>query len=119
VRDILKNRGCTVVICDSGAAAIKLLDQWRLTHDAGEGFDLVISDINLGDKTGYDIFAAGKAAWETLPVILMTGFGYDPHHSIVRASQEGLQSVLFKPFQAESLVDECRKALMPEEGGAG
>ena len=41
----------------------------------------------------------------------MTGFGYDPHHSIVRASQEGLQSVLFKPFQIEQLVDAVKKAI--------
>ena len=40
-----------------------------------------------------------------------TGFGYDPHHPIVRASQEGLSSVLFKPFQVERLVDEVKKAL--------
>jgi DNA-binding NtrC family response regulator len=49
------------------------------------------------------------------PVILMTGFGYDPHHSIVRASQEGLQAVLFKPFEVERLLDEVRKALLAQK----
>ena len=44
----------------------------------------------------------------------MTGFGYDPHHSIVRASQEGLQSVLFKPFEIELLVKQVREALGAE-----
>jgi two-component system, sensor histidine kinase SagS len=44
-------------------------------------------------------------------VILMTGFGYDPHHSIVRASQEGLSSVMFKPFKVDQLLEEVRKAL--------
>jgi DNA-binding NtrC family response regulator len=48
----------------------------------------------------------------------MTGFGYDPHHSIVRASQEGLQCVLFKPFQAERLIEEVHKALSKRAGGA-
>jgi CheY-like chemotaxis protein len=111
VRDVLRLRGCTVVDCDSGEAAIKLLDQWRITHDATEAFDLVISDINLGDKTGYEVFASAKAAKAEIPVILMTGFGYDPHHSIVRASQEGLQCVLFKPFRVEKLVEEVRGAV--------
>jgi DNA-binding NtrC family response regulator len=41
----------------------------------------------------------------------MTGFGYDPNHSIVRASQEGLQAVLFKPFKVDQLLAEIRKAL--------
>ena len=49
-----------------------------------------------------------------VPVVLMTGFGYDPHHSIVRASQEGLQAVLFKPFPVDRLLDEVRKAVGPK-----
>jgi DNA-binding NtrC family response regulator len=41
----------------------------------------------------------------------MTGFGYDPNHSIVRASREGLATVLFKPFKIEQLLEEVHKAL--------
>jgi CheY-like chemotaxis protein len=118
IRDILKARGSRVASAKDGATAIRLLEQWRLTHDQTEAFDLVISDINLGDATGYDVFAAAKHVNPDLPVILMTGFGYDPHHSIVRASQEGLQSVLFKPFQAQSLIDESRKAIDPDASEA-
>jgi CheY-like chemotaxis protein len=113
IRDVLVAVGCQVVTCDDGTSAIRLLETWQHTFDADEGFDLVLSDINLGDKTGYDVFGAAKRARATLPVILITGFGYDPHHSIVRATQEGLQSVLFKPFQAEKLIDEVRKAVGP------
>ena len=52
-----------------------------------------------------------RGAHGETPVILMTGFGYDPNHSIVRSSQEGLSCFLFKPFQATQLVEEVRKAL--------
>ena len=48
----------------------------------------------------------------------MTGFGYDPHHSIVRASQEGLQAVIFKPFEIEVLLEQVRKALTRTDGAA-
>jgi DNA-binding NtrC family response regulator len=65
----------------------------------------------MPDKTGYDVFAAVHKHCTSTPVILMTGFGYDPNHSIVRASQEGLQAVLFKPFKVEQLLSEVRKAL--------
>src|SRR5439155_1266628 len=71
-----------------------------------EEFDLVLSDIKMPDKTGYDVFASARKKGGILPVILMTGFGYDPNHSIVRASQEGLQAVLFKPFKVEQLLTE-------------
>lgn len=112
VRDVLRNRGALVSTCYSGEAAIEEL---RRAGAASERYDLVLSDISLGEVTGYDIFAEAKKADDDIPVILMTGFGYDPHHSIVRASQEGLQCVLFKPFQAETLVEECRKAIADPE----
>lgn len=115
VRDVLRNRGAVVTTCENGAGAIQRLRAWA-SGESVERYDLVISDINLGDATGYEVFAEAKKADEQIPVILMTGFGYDPHHSIVRASQEGLQCVLFKPFQAEMLVEECRKAISQREG---
>jgi two-component system, sensor histidine kinase SagS len=46
-----------------------------------------------------------------VPVILMTGFGWDPTHSIVKARQEGLQTVLYKPFRADRLMDAVEQAL--------
>ena len=76
-------------------------------------FNLIISDIKMPDRSGYEVFRTAREVSPDTPVILMTGFGYDPHHSIVRASQEGLQSFLFKPFKAVQLIDEVRKALAP------
>jgi CheY-like chemotaxis protein len=118
IRDVLARRGMEVTVCDDGASAVKLMLQWQVTQDPDQGYDVIVSDINLGDATGYDVFAAAKAASVSVPVILMTGFGYDPHHSIVRASQEGLQCVLFKPFQAEKLIEEVKKALTGPGGPA-
>lgn len=119
VRNVLAAAGCRVVTCDDGTSAIRLLDTWTATFDAEEGYDLVLSDINLGDVTGYDVFHAARRARPDMPVILMTGFGYDPHHSIVRATQEGLRGVLFKPFQAERLVSEVRGVFAPPAPAAG
>lgn len=109
IRDVLRSRGCEVEVCENGSVAIERLQAAELP-----GFDLVISDIKMPDRNGYEVFSSARSLRSDLPVILMTGFGYDPHHSIVRASQEGLQSVLFKPFQIERLIDEARKALSAE-----
>jgi two-component system, sensor histidine kinase SagS len=109
IGDIMKNRGAEVAVFENGGTAIKALE------DAHAGlrppFDLVLSDIKMPDKTGYDVFSSARRSRPDLPVILMTGFGYDPHHSIVRASQEGCKQVLFKPFEATTLLEEVRKAL--------
>jgi CheY-like chemotaxis protein/GAF domain-containing protein len=107
ISDILRKQGCIVESCKDGYEACTALEQ--------QYFDLVISDIKMPYRNGYEIFAAGQRAREGMPVLLMTGFGYDPHHSIVRASQEGLSSVMFKPFKVEQLLDEVRKALLSEQ----
>ena len=48
---------------------------------------------------------------DSVPMVLMTGFGYDPGHSIVKARQAGLQAdaVLYKPFRLDALLDTVEK----------
>ena len=106
IAEILRKYGCQVEACKDGYEACTMLEQ--------QPFDMVISDIKMPYRNGYEIFAAAQRVREGLPVVLMTGFGYDPHHSIVRASQEGLSTVLFKPFKVDQLMDEVRKALTPK-----
>jgi CheY-like chemotaxis protein len=106
ISDILRKYRAEVTVCENGGDAIRQIETAE--------FDLVVSDIKMPDKTGYDVFAAARKRSQTVPVILMTGFGYDPNHSIVRASQEGLQAVLFKPFKVGQLLAEVRKALQLE-----
>jgi CheY-like chemotaxis protein len=106
IHDVLCKYHANVTVASNGAEAIALL--------ANHEFDLVISDIKMPDKSGYDVFAAARRRDLNLPVILMTGFGYDPNHCIVRASQEGLHAVMFKPFKVDQLLGEVRKALAPQ-----
>ena len=106
ISDVLRKYHAEVTVVENGAEAIE-----RIEHT---DYDLILSDIKMPDKTGYDVFAAARVRSATLPVILMTGFGYDPNHSIVRASQEGLQAVLFKPFKVDLLLTEVRKALQAQ-----
>jgi CheY-like chemotaxis protein len=103
ISDILRKYRATVTVCENGGDAIREIENGS--------FNLVVSDIKMPDKTGYDVFAAARKKSQTVPVILMTGFGYDPNHCIVRASQEGLQAVLFKPFKVDQFLAEVRKAL--------
>jgi CheY-like chemotaxis protein len=111
IREVLRNKGCRVAVASDGTQAIQELDASLAAGELGR-FDLVVSDIKMPDRNGYEVFAAARHLDPDMPVILMTGFGYDPHHSIVRASQEGLQCVLFKPFQVDRLLEEVRKAIV-------
>ncbi|MDE0888382.1 MAG: response regulator [Phycisphaerales bacterium] len=105
IKLLLEQRGAHVEAHTDGSGAIESLES------GGAPFDLVISDVRMPDRNGYEVFRAAKNLDSDLPVILMTGFGYDPHHSIVRSSQEGLEAFLFKPFQVTLLIDEVHKAL--------
>lgn len=106
VRDVLSGYGCDVRTVEDGVQAIQLI--------AENEFDLVLSDIKMPGKSGYEVFAAAKEANADTPVILTTGFGYDPNHTIVRARREGLAAVLFKPFKVDQLLSEIRIALGAE-----
>ena len=108
VRDVFIQQGCRVTACIDGRAAI---DAVRAHAASATPFDLVISDIRMPDANGYEVFRASKDASPETPVILMTGFGYDPNHSIVRSGQEGLHCHLFKPIEIAQLLEESRKAL--------
>ena len=74
--------------------------------------DFVLADIAMPDMDGYELFWRVKDYDENIPVIMMTGFGYDPNHVLVRAKVDGLKDVLFKPFDVEKLVDLIDRRLL-------
>lgn len=103
IGDLLTKCGANTVTARDGAEAISLVQSRQ--------FDLVLSDIRMPGGSGYEVFAAVKKVNVHCPVILITGFGYDPNHAIVRASHDGLAAVLFKPFKVEQLLEDVRHAL--------
>jgi CheY-like chemotaxis protein len=103
VHDVLTKYGGKVELAREGGEALAMIRQ--------RDYDLVISDIKMPNYDGYQIFAAVKNRRPDCPVIFMTGFGYDPSHSIIRARQEGLAAVLYKPFKVDQLLSDVRAAL--------
>ncbi|MFC1898019.1 response regulator [Candidatus Cloacimonadota bacterium] len=75
---------------------------------------LLLTDIAMPDMDGYELFSRAKEYDENLPIIMMTGFGYDPGHAVVKSRQDGLQDVLFKPFDTQKLFDLIKKRVMGE-----
>ena len=101
--ELLGRLGCVVETAHDGQEAFLMV---RSFH-----YDVVIADIRLPDMNGYECFAQIREIHEHLPVILMTGFGYDPTHSIVKARQLGLKCVLYKPFRLDQLISGVEKAV--------
>lgn len=105
IAGVLSKAGCDVDIVADGAEAIQRLSE--------NSYDLLVADIRMPMKNGYEVFASARDKYPDIAVILMTGFGYDPNHSIVRARKEGLNAVLFKPFKVDQLLGEVRSAFQP------
>ncbi|MEZ5952030.1 MAG: response regulator [Planctomycetaceae bacterium] len=105
--ELLGRYGCHVETAHNGDEACLMV---KSSH-----YDAVIVDIRLTDMTGFDCFCKLRDINEQISVILMTGFGYDPTHSIVKARQMGLASVLYKPFRIDQLLTEVENAIPPTD----
>jgi CheY-like chemotaxis protein len=75
-------------------------------------YSTAVVDIRLPDLDGYETYKRLREVQPGLPIILMTGFGYDPSHSIVKARQDGLRTILYKPFRADRLQEAIEGALL-------
>jgi CheY-like chemotaxis protein/GAF domain-containing protein len=81
--------------------------QEALTMARLTNYDAIVADIRLPGLFGAEAYQALRQVRPDARVILMAGYGYDPGHSLVKARQEGLKHVLYKPFR----VDQFRDAL--------
>ena len=103
---LLERYGCTVEAARDAAEAVSLV-----RASCGEPYDVIIADIRLPDRSGYDLLLKLRELIDPVPLVLMTGFGYDPGHSIVKARQAGIELVLYKPFRIDQLLDTVDRAI--------
>src|SRR5262249_7425200 len=94
---LLGRLGCVVETARDGQEALAMARQGT--------YDAILADIRLPDMNGYEAFCGFRKEQPHAKMILMTAYGYDPSHSIVKGRQEGLRYVLFKPFRINQLVD--------------
>lgn len=109
VSTTLARLDCECTLCRNGDEALRAIGERDL--------DVVVSDIIMPNHDGYEVFAAAKRRSEQLPVVLITGFGYDPNHTIVRASKHGCEQVLYKPFTPQQLIAKVADALRAAANG--
>ena len=106
---LLERYGCIVETAHEGDEAVLMVRRSGGNHS----YDAIISDIRLPDYSGYQLMLRLEEVMDYVPMILMTGFGYDPGHSIVKAKQNGLhpKAVLSKPFRLDQLIDVLKTVL--------
>jgi two-component system response regulator GlrR len=103
---LLELEGYTVKSADSGEKALPLLATAR-PH-------LVITDLKMSGMDGLALFDAVHRTDPALPVIILTAHGTVP--DAVGATRRGVFGYLTKPFEAEALLTEVRRALQLSGG---
>jgi CheY-like chemotaxis protein len=100
---LLERYGCIVETATEGNEALLMVRNSGPEH----AYSAIIADIRLPDMDGYQLLLKLKELMEKPPLVLMTGFGYDPGHTIVKSRREGLaaNAVLYKPFRLDQLLE--------------
>jgi two-component system response regulator HydG len=97
----LRRRGYKVKSAASASEAASLL--------AGGTFDVVVTDLKLGDESGMDVVRLAKEVEPSAEVLVMTA--YATVESAVEALKLGAFDYIRKPFEVEDLVHAVEKAL--------
>ena len=110
VRRVLGAEGLRVATASDGVMG--------LGHAAAATCRLVLLDLMLPDRSGFEVLRAFRARRPDLPVVVITG--YATHESARRAMEEGAADYLPKPFEESELLAVVRRALgdragVPEE----
>jgi two-component system, sensor histidine kinase SagS len=103
LRQALKTTGCSVDLAADGAEALEKLQK--------QSYDMVITDLRMPGRTGYDVLADIRQRQPDTPVILITGFGLDPDHQLLQNPGRHRLRVLYKPFRVEALLATIRQIL--------
>ncbi len=95
----LRQEGYDVTTADSATAGCRLLAERR--------FDLVLTDLKLGDGTGIEVLAECRQQHPEVPVVVLTAFG--TVQTAVEAMKLGAAEFLEKPVEIDDLYElaEC------------
>src|SRR5690554_2306400 len=85
-----------VIAADSAEQALLLLKQGSEVH-------LIISDVNMGVMSGYDLLRQVKADYPQIPLLLITA--YASIEDSVTAIKAGAVDYLVKPFEVDVLCE--------------
>ncbi len=101
LQDTLESEGYTVLICDDGEKAVDYVE----THFP----DLMILDIMLPGKSGYEICKEVRALKHTFPIIMLTA--KDQELDKVKGLNLGADDYLIKPFSVKELLARIKARL--------
>lgn len=101
LKQTLEGEGFRVATARDGAEGIRKLGSERI--------GLVLTDLKLPKKDGFDVLKAAKDENPLIPVIVMTAYG--SIETAVKAVKQGAYDFLTKPFDTDHLIVLIRRAI--------
>jgi CheY-like chemotaxis protein len=98
----LESLSWQVVTANSTGKAFELLEQMP--------FFCILTDIAMPDMDGYEFISEVRMRGIPSEFILMTGFGYNPNHTLVKLKKNFHYPCLFKPFNRPKLAETIQTA---------
>jgi len=96
LRDILKFAGHRVIEASDGESGIRYFEE-------GESVDMVLTDLGMPLKNGWEVAIWVKTKIPQRPVILITGWGTDLGEE--RIKESGVDLIIGKPFEVNEILD--------------
>ena len=105
---MLERRGYDITIANSADQAVQKAD--------ADNFDMVISDIGLPDRSGYELMRELRAT-KGVPGIALSGFGSED--DIAKAREAGFAEHLTKPINFDRLEEAMQSILQAQPAADG
>ena len=86
-----------VIVADNCYSAIDLFCK----HD----FFMVITDIAMPEMDGYEIISKLHEIKPDTQFAVMTGFGYNPEHTLIKINEDYPSPCIFKPFNRKKVLE--------------
>ncbi len=111
MRQILQRLGAVVSAVRTGQGGLLMLDH--------ETYDLLIVELHLPDMESKEFIqqAIESKGFSPHRLLLMSEYGYDPHHNLVAARNLGVQGVFLKEKLSDQLISNCLNVLAPRRVG--
>jgi len=99
----LEAEGYQVDVVETGEAALELL------RGGSNGFDLVLLDIMLPGKDGFEVMRELRQAGQFIPTLMLTARGHPD--DVLKGFEAGADDYLTKPFELPILIARLRGLL--------
>jgi DNA-binding response OmpR family regulator len=103
----LEAEGYQVNVVDTGEAALELFEGGK------QGFDVVVLDVMLPGKDGFEVISELRQAGQYVPTLMLTARGHP--EDVLKGFSAGADDYLTKPFDLSILIARIRGLLRRRE----